>query len=95
MYIMATMKIIVMIFIDGDGVYSDDNAKVLNYHHRLSDTHEMPDWVSSIFLQWLPWLLRYKYWSLYLCIFISPVAALVDQVYTELCICVFVFVFLQ
>ena len=53
------MKIIVMIFIDGDGVYSDDNAKVLNYHHRLSDTHEMPDWVSSIFLQWLPWLLRY------------------------------------
>ena len=34
-------------------------AKVLNYHHRLSDTHEMPDWVSSIFLQWLPWLLRY------------------------------------
>ena len=63
MSIMATMKIIVMIFIDGDGVgdYSDDNAKVLNYHHRLSDTHEMPDWVSSIFLQWLPWLLRYKY----------------------------------
>jgi len=31
---------------------------VLNYHHRLADTHEMPDWVSSIFLQWLPWILR-------------------------------------
>jgi nicotinic acetylcholine receptor len=49
---------------------------VLNYHHRLPDTHDMPDWVgfirlltylltnilqvSSIFLQWLPWLLRMK-----------------------------------
>ena len=42
---------------DADG--DDDDAKVLNYHHRLSDTHEMPDWVSSIFLQWLPWLLRF------------------------------------
>ena len=31
---------------------------VLNYHHRLVDTHEMPDWVRSLFLQWLPWLLR-------------------------------------
>ena len=31
---------------------------MLNYHHRLADTHEMPDWVSSIFLQWLPWILR-------------------------------------
>ena len=37
----------------------DFDVKVLNYHHRLSDTHEMPDWVSTIFLQWLPWLLRY------------------------------------
>ena len=31
---------------------------VLNYHHRLVDTHEMPGWVRSLFLQWLPWLLR-------------------------------------
>ena len=31
---------------------------VLNYHHRLVDTHEMPDWVRSLFLQWLPWILR-------------------------------------
>ena len=31
---------------------------VLNYHHRIVDTHEMPDWVKSLFLQWLPWLLR-------------------------------------
>jgi len=31
---------------------------VLNYHHRLVDTHEMPHWVRSLFLQWLPWLLR-------------------------------------
>ena len=31
---------------------------VLNYHHRLVDTHEMPSWVRSLFLQWLPWLLR-------------------------------------
>ena len=31
---------------------------VLNYHHRLVETHEMPDWVKIIFLQWAPWLLR-------------------------------------
>ena len=31
---------------------------VLNYHHRLVETHEMPDWVKLIFLQWAPWLLR-------------------------------------
>jgi len=31
---------------------------VLNYHHRLADTHEMPDWVRVVFLQWLPWILR-------------------------------------
>ena len=31
---------------------------VLNYHHRMVDTHEMPDWVKMIFLQWAPWLLR-------------------------------------
>ena len=31
---------------------------ILNYHHRLADTHEMPDWVATVFLQWLPWLLH-------------------------------------
>jgi len=31
---------------------------VLNYHHRMVDTHDMPDWVKIIFLQWMPWLLR-------------------------------------
>ena len=31
---------------------------VLNYHHRLVETHEMPEWVKIIFLQWAPWLLR-------------------------------------
>ena len=31
---------------------------ILNYHHRLADTHEMPGWVQTVFLQWLPWLLH-------------------------------------
>ncbi|XP_013789585.2 neuronal acetylcholine receptor subunit alpha-7-like [Limulus polyphemus] len=31
---------------------------VLNYHHRNSDTHEMPQCIKSIFLVWLPWILR-------------------------------------
>jgi len=31
---------------------------ILNYHHRLADTHEMPNWVRAVFLQWIPWLLR-------------------------------------
>jgi len=31
---------------------------ILNYHHRLADTHEMPEWVRVLFLQWIPWLLR-------------------------------------
>lgn len=31
---------------------------VLNYHHRQQDTHEMPEWVSLLFLQWMPWALR-------------------------------------
>jgi len=31
---------------------------ILNYHHRLADTHEMPSWVRTIFLQWIPWVLR-------------------------------------
>jgi len=31
---------------------------ILNYHHRLADTHEMPEWVQATFLQWIPWLLR-------------------------------------
>ena len=31
---------------------------VLNYHHRTAETHVMPVWVRSVFLQWLPWILR-------------------------------------
>ena len=31
---------------------------ILNYHHRKHETHEMPPWVSLLFLQYLPWLLR-------------------------------------
>merc|ERR550519_1958549 len=31
---------------------------ILNYHHRLTNTHQMPPWISLIFLQWLPWMLR-------------------------------------
>merc|ERR1719220_593892 len=31
---------------------------VLNYHHRTAETHIMPMWVRSVFLQWLPWILR-------------------------------------
>ena len=31
---------------------------ILNYHHRKNETHEMPPWVSLLFLQYLPWVLR-------------------------------------
>ena len=31
---------------------------VLNYHHRMVETHDMPDWVRMIFLQWAPWIMR-------------------------------------
>ncbi|KAL7297584.1 hypothetical protein TKK_0009261 [Trichogramma kaykai] len=31
---------------------------VLNYHHRKPDNYEMPNWTKSVFLQWLPWILR-------------------------------------
>ena len=31
---------------------------ILNYHHRLADTHDMPAWVRKVFLQWIPWALR-------------------------------------
>ena len=31
--------------------------QVLNYHHRLQETHEMPGWVQAVFLQWIPWIL--------------------------------------
>ncbi|XP_046600826.1 neuronal acetylcholine receptor subunit alpha-7 isoform X1 [Neodiprion lecontei] len=30
---------------------------VLNYHHRTADIHEMPQWIKTILLQWLPWIL--------------------------------------
>ena len=30
---------------------------VLNYHHRHKETHSMPAWVDTLFLQYLPWLL--------------------------------------
>ncbi|XP_071054594.1 CHRNA7-FAM7A fusion protein isoform X17 [Onthophagus taurus] len=30
---------------------------VLNYHHRTADIHEMPQWIKTVFLQWLPWIL--------------------------------------
>jgi len=33
---------------------------VLNYHHRTPETHDMPTWARRVFLQWLPWLLRYS-----------------------------------
>lgn len=31
---------------------------VLNYHHRTADIHDMPQWIKTVFLQWLPWMLR-------------------------------------
>ena len=31
---------------------------ILNFHERTVDTHELPRWVETIFLQWLPWILR-------------------------------------
>ncbi|XP_067934663.1 neuronal acetylcholine receptor subunit alpha-7-like [Watersipora subatra] len=31
---------------------------VLNYHHRTSETHEMPRWVKRGICEWLAWLLR-------------------------------------
>ncbi|XP_067002120.2 neuronal acetylcholine receptor subunit alpha-7 [Anabrus simplex] len=31
---------------------------ILNYHHRNADTHEMSPWIKTIFLHWLPCLLR-------------------------------------
>ena len=31
---------------------------VANSDQRLVDTHEMPNWIKSLFLQWLPWILR-------------------------------------
>ncbi|KOC67381.1 Acetylcholine receptor subunit alpha-type acr-16 [Habropoda laboriosa] len=31
---------------------------VLNFHHRSPDRYEMPQWVKTLFLQWLPCLLR-------------------------------------
>ncbi|CAG0912693.1 unnamed protein product [Notodromas monacha] len=31
---------------------------ILNFHHRNAETHDMPNWVKTIFLQWFPWILR-------------------------------------
>ena len=31
---------------------------ILNFHERTVETHELPRWVETIFLQWLPWILR-------------------------------------
>ncbi|XP_046663069.1 neuronal acetylcholine receptor subunit alpha-7-like [Homalodisca vitripennis] len=31
---------------------------ILNYHHRNADTHEMSPWIKSLFLHWLPCILR-------------------------------------
>ena len=31
---------------------------VLNYHHRLGVEDSMPAWFRTLFLQWIPWLLR-------------------------------------
>ncbi|XP_063375443.1 neuronal acetylcholine receptor subunit alpha-7 isoform X3 [Cydia amplana] len=31
---------------------------VINYHHRSADMYEMPKWIKSVLLQWLPWILR-------------------------------------
>jgi len=27
---------------------------ILNFHHRLANTHKMPNWVRCIFLKWIP-----------------------------------------
>ncbi|XP_053973342.1 neuronal acetylcholine receptor subunit alpha-7 isoform X1 [Hylaeus anthracinus] len=31
---------------------------VLNYHHRTPDRYVMPDWIKSVLLKWLPWMIR-------------------------------------
>ena len=31
---------------------------VLNYHHRLASEESMPPWFRTLFLQWIPWLIR-------------------------------------
>ncbi|XP_017761053.1 PREDICTED: acetylcholine receptor subunit alpha-type acr-16-like, partial [Eufriesea mexicana] len=33
---------------------------VLNFHHRTSDRYEMRKWIKTLFLRWLPCLLRMK-----------------------------------
>ncbi|XP_066905609.1 neuronal acetylcholine receptor subunit alpha-7 isoform X2 [Halyomorpha halys] len=33
---------------------------ILNYHHRNADTHEMSPWIKSLFLHWLPCVLRMR-----------------------------------
>lgn len=31
---------------------------IINFHHRLAANSHMPVWVRTLFLQWLPWILR-------------------------------------
>ncbi|XP_022248760.1 neuronal acetylcholine receptor subunit alpha-7-like [Limulus polyphemus] len=38
---------------------------VLNYHHRSQDTHEMPNYIKSLFLVWLPKILRMRRYGKY------------------------------
>ena len=34
---------------------------ILNYHKRTVETHNMPAWVETVFLKWLPWILRMEH----------------------------------
>ena len=51
--------IIMIVIIDNDDDDDDDDDD----NGRLADTHEMPAWVQTVFLQWLPWLLHMSRYS--------------------------------